>query len=106
MTTRLRTLLGTVGPEPTLEVDADLRPEGRNGPLVRSFEDPARPGFFVPSSAGTNDEKSHALMLSARVAGCEGHSQRLRYGHFGARRPHLGPRRSGDLEARYRPRRD
>ena len=35
---RLRSLLGTVGPEPTLEVDADLRPEGRNGPLVRSFD--------------------------------------------------------------------
>lgn len=36
--TRLRALLGSVGPEPTLEVDADLRPEGRNGPLVRSFD--------------------------------------------------------------------
>ncbi|RMI05052.1 bifunctional [glutamine synthetase] adenylyltransferase/[glutamine synthetase]-adenylyl-L-tyrosine phosphorylase, partial [Cellulomonas triticagri] len=36
--TRLRALLGAVGPEPTLEVDADLRPEGRNGPLVRSFD--------------------------------------------------------------------
>src|SRR5690606_40153420 len=28
----------SVGPEPGLPVDADLRPEGRNGPLVRSFE--------------------------------------------------------------------
>jgi glutamate-ammonia-ligase adenylyltransferase len=36
--TRLRALLGAVGPEPVLEVDADLRPEGRNGPLVRSFD--------------------------------------------------------------------
>lgn len=36
--TRLRALLGAVGPEPALEVDADLRPEGRNGPLVRSFD--------------------------------------------------------------------
>ncbi|MFB9954151.1 bifunctional [glutamine synthetase] adenylyltransferase/[glutamine synthetase]-adenylyl-L-tyrosine phosphorylase [Cellulomonas denverensis] len=36
--TRLRSLLGAVGPEPALEVDADLRPEGRNGPLVRSFD--------------------------------------------------------------------
>ena len=26
--TTLRTLLATVGPQPTLEVDADLRPEG------------------------------------------------------------------------------
>jgi glutamate-ammonia-ligase adenylyltransferase len=36
--TRLRSLLGAVGPEPALEVDADLRPEGRGGPLVRSFD--------------------------------------------------------------------
>jgi len=34
---RLRSLLGSTGPEPALEVDADLRPEGRNGPLVRSL---------------------------------------------------------------------
>ncbi len=36
--TRLRALLGSVGPEPVLEVDAGLRPEGRNGPLVRTFD--------------------------------------------------------------------
>ncbi|WP_369374392.1 bifunctional [glutamine synthetase] adenylyltransferase/[glutamine synthetase]-adenylyl-L-tyrosine phosphorylase [Promicromonospora sp. Populi] len=34
----LRRILSAVGPEPALPVDADLRPEGRNGPLVRSFE--------------------------------------------------------------------
>ncbi|TQK75862.1 glutamate-ammonia-ligase adenylyltransferase [Rarobacter incanus] len=34
---RVGTLLGKHGTEPTLEVDVDLRPEGRNGPLVRSF---------------------------------------------------------------------
>ncbi|MBU4216063.1 MAG: bifunctional [glutamine synthetase] adenylyltransferase/[glutamine synthetase]-adenylyl-L-tyrosine phosphorylase [Actinobacteria bacterium] len=36
--TRLRALLGDVGAEPPLAVDADLRPEGRNGPLVRSLD--------------------------------------------------------------------
>ncbi|OJV76463.1 MAG: bifunctional glutamine-synthetase adenylyltransferase/deadenyltransferase [Cellulomonas sp. 73-92] len=36
--TLLRSLLGSVGPEPALAVDADLRPEGRNGPLVRSLD--------------------------------------------------------------------
>lgn len=35
--TRLRALLGGTGQEPPLEVDADLRPEGRNGPLVRTL---------------------------------------------------------------------
>ncbi len=34
----LRRMLGSPGPEPALSVDADLRPEGRNGPLVRTFD--------------------------------------------------------------------
>ncbi|MFI2365355.1 bifunctional [glutamine synthetase] adenylyltransferase/[glutamine synthetase]-adenylyl-L-tyrosine phosphorylase [Promicromonospora sp. NPDC019610] len=34
----MRRILTAVGPEPGLPVDADLRPEGRNGPLVRSFQ--------------------------------------------------------------------
>ena len=31
-------LLSAAGPEPALTLDADLRPEGKNGPLVRSIE--------------------------------------------------------------------
>ncbi|MDN4472623.1 bifunctional [glutamine synthetase] adenylyltransferase/[glutamine synthetase]-adenylyl-L-tyrosine phosphorylase [Demequina zhanjiangensis] len=38
LATVLRNLLQKVGPQPSLEIDADLRPEGRNGPLARSFE--------------------------------------------------------------------
>lgn len=34
---RLRSLLAAPAPDPPLEVDADLRPEGRQGPLVRSL---------------------------------------------------------------------
>ncbi|HET7397067.1 MAG TPA: bifunctional [glutamine synthetase] adenylyltransferase/[glutamine synthetase]-adenylyl-L-tyrosine phosphorylase [Intrasporangium sp.] len=33
----LKKLLAGAGPEPQLTVDADLRPEGKNGPLVRSL---------------------------------------------------------------------
>jgi glutamate-ammonia-ligase adenylyltransferase len=33
----LRRLLGGNGPDPQLGLDADLRPEGKNGPLVRSL---------------------------------------------------------------------
>jgi len=33
----LRRLMGSPGPDPGLSVDADLRPEGRQGPLVRSM---------------------------------------------------------------------
>lgn len=34
----LRRLLATAGSDPVLEVDADLRPEGRQGPLVRTLD--------------------------------------------------------------------
>ena len=34
----LRRLLASAGPDPALEIDADLRPEGRQGPLVRSLD--------------------------------------------------------------------
>jgi glutamate-ammonia-ligase adenylyltransferase len=34
----VRRLLSLPGPDPALEVDADLRPEGRQGPLVRSLD--------------------------------------------------------------------
>jgi glutamate-ammonia-ligase adenylyltransferase len=34
---RVRTLLGSPSDDPPLDVDANLRPEGRNGPLVRTL---------------------------------------------------------------------
>ncbi len=34
----VRKILGAPSPDPALLVDADLRPEGRNGPLVRTLE--------------------------------------------------------------------
>ena len=36
---RLRTLLMQPSIDPPLEIDADLRPEGKNGPLVRNLRD-------------------------------------------------------------------
>ncbi|MGQ0483253.1 MAG: bifunctional [glutamine synthetase] adenylyltransferase/[glutamine synthetase]-adenylyl-L-tyrosine phosphorylase [Pseudonocardia sp.] len=35
---QVRGLLGAPSPDPPLEVDADLRPEGRSGPLVRTLD--------------------------------------------------------------------
>lgn len=35
---RVRTLLGAPSADPPLEVDVDLRPEGRSGPLVRTLD--------------------------------------------------------------------
>ncbi|MFO6451081.1 MULTISPECIES: bifunctional [glutamine synthetase] adenylyltransferase/[glutamine synthetase]-adenylyl-L-tyrosine phosphorylase [unclassified Aeromicrobium] len=34
----IRQMLGAAGADPALEIDAGLRPEGKNGPLVRTFE--------------------------------------------------------------------
>jgi glutamate-ammonia-ligase adenylyltransferase len=62
--TRLRSLLGSVGPEPVLEVDADLRPEGRTGPLVRSFDSYAE--YYARWSLVW---ESQALLRARPVAG-------------------------------------
>jgi len=62
--TRLRALLGAVGPEPELEVDADLRPEGRNGPLVRSFD-----AYAEYYSRWSLVWESQALLRARPVAG-------------------------------------
>src|SRR5690625_4603597 len=39
---QLRSLLGATGAEPALPVDADLRPEGRQGPMVRTLRSEER----------------------------------------------------------------
>jgi glutamate-ammonia-ligase adenylyltransferase len=62
--TRLRSLLGSVGPEPALEVDADLRPEGRTGLLVRSFD--AYAEYYARWSVVW---ESQALLRARPVAG-------------------------------------
>ncbi|WP_372595140.1 bifunctional [glutamine synthetase] adenylyltransferase/[glutamine synthetase]-adenylyl-L-tyrosine phosphorylase [Actinotalea sp.] len=62
--TRVRALLGEVGAEPVLEVDADLRPEGRNGPLVRTLGSFAE--YYGRWSAPW---ESQALLRARPVAG-------------------------------------
>lgn len=66
VTTTLRTLLGSVGPEPALEVDADLRPEGRNGPMVRSFD-----SYAEYYDRWSSPWESQALLRARPVAGDE-----------------------------------
>ncbi|MBO9553982.1 bifunctional [glutamine synthetase] adenylyltransferase/[glutamine synthetase]-adenylyl-L-tyrosine phosphorylase [Cellulomonas sp.] len=62
--TEIRSLLGAVGPEPVLAVDADLRPEGRNGPLVRTFDSYAE--YYARWSSPW---ESQALLRARPVAG-------------------------------------
>ncbi|MGD8201854.1 bifunctional [glutamine synthetase] adenylyltransferase/[glutamine synthetase]-adenylyl-L-tyrosine phosphorylase [Ornithinimicrobium sp. W1679] len=59
-------LSGRAGPDPALELDADLRPEGRSGPLVRTLESYAT--YYARWSAGW---ESQALLRARPVAGDE-----------------------------------
>nr|WP_192796756.1 bifunctional [glutamine synthetase] adenylyltransferase/[glutamine synthetase]-adenylyl-L-tyrosine phosphorylase [Serinicoccus kebangsaanensis] len=60
----LRKGLSGPGPDPVLELDADLRPEGKGGPLVRSLE--AYRAYYERWSAGW---ESQALLRARPVAG-------------------------------------
>lgn len=61
---RLRTLLAAPAPDPPLGVDADLRPEGRQGPLVRSLA--AYQQYYARWSRGW---EAQALLRARFVAG-------------------------------------
>ncbi len=63
-TTTLRTLLSDPGTEPALALDFDLRPEGRNGPLVRSLDSYAK--YYANWSAPW---ESQALLRARVVTG-------------------------------------
>ncbi|MFJ4090259.1 bifunctional [glutamine synthetase] adenylyltransferase/[glutamine synthetase]-adenylyl-L-tyrosine phosphorylase [Kitasatospora sp. NPDC089913] len=60
----LRTLLAAPSTEPPLEVDADLRPEGRNGPLVRSLA-----SYEAYYRRWSHAWESQALLRAEPVAG-------------------------------------
>lgn len=60
----LRKGLAGHGPDPTLELDAGLRPEGRAGPLVRSLD--SYQAYYARWSAGW---ESQALLRARVVAG-------------------------------------
>ena len=68
----LRRLLGRPGPEPPLDVDADLRPEGRNGPLVRSLDSYAQ--YYARWSSPW---EAQALTRAVPVAGDEDLAERF-----------------------------
>jgi glutamate-ammonia-ligase adenylyltransferase len=62
--TRLRAILSATGPEPSLDVDADLRPEGRNGPLVRTLA-----SYAEYYQRWSSPWESQALLRARPVAG-------------------------------------
>ena len=60
----IRKHLGSTGPDPALEVDASLRPEGKAGPLVRTLESYA--AYYDRWSEGW---EAQALLRATPIAG-------------------------------------
>lgn len=60
----LRRLLGSAGPDPQLGLDADLRPEGKSGPLVRSLG-----SYRTYYERWSLTWESQALLRAAPIAG-------------------------------------
>lgn len=60
----LRRLLASAGPDPQLGLDADLRPEGKSGPLVRSLA-----SYRAYYSRWSLTWESQALLRAAPLAG-------------------------------------
>ena len=60
----LKRLLGAAGPDPQLVIDADLRPEGKSGPLVRSLA-----GYAAYYERWSLTWEVQALLRAAPVAG-------------------------------------
>jgi [glutamine synthetase] adenylyltransferase / [glutamine synthetase]-adenylyl-L-tyrosine phosphorylase len=61
---RVRALLGTPSADPPLEVDANLRPEGRSGPLVRTLA-----SYAAYYAQWAQPWEIQALLRAHRVAG-------------------------------------
>ena len=68
----LRSLLMAPSPDPELVIDADLRPEGKSGPLVRSFD--SFVGYYERWSSGW---ETQALLRAAICAGDQGLAQKF-----------------------------
>ena len=62
--TELRTLLQTPSTDPPLQIDADLRPEGRQGPLVRTLA-----SYAAYYQRWSNTWEAQALLRAAPVGG-------------------------------------
>ncbi|MEJ7633310.1 bifunctional [glutamine synthetase] adenylyltransferase/[glutamine synthetase]-adenylyl-L-tyrosine phosphorylase [Aeromicrobium sp.] len=68
----LRKMLSAPGDDPALEVDAELRPEGRNGPLVRTFA--AYQAYYEKWSAVW---EAQALLRASATVGDPGLNERF-----------------------------
>ncbi len=70
--TELRRLLGAPGSDPPLGLDADLRPEGKSGPMVRSLA-----SYAAYYERWSQTWEAQALLRARVVAGDEGLAERF-----------------------------
>ena len=70
--TELRRLLGGAGSDPPLGLDADLRPEGKSGPMVRSLD-----SYAAYYERWSQTWEAQALLRARVVAGDEGLAERF-----------------------------
>src|SRR5699024_4899521 len=68
----LRRLLGAAGSDPPLGLDADLRPEGRNGPMIRSLT-----SYAAYYERWSETWEAQALLRARPVAGDEELAERF-----------------------------
>ena len=85
---RLRSLLSAPGPDPALEIDVDLRPEGKGGALVRTLS-----SYLAYYDRWSSTWESQALIRAAYGAGDEEVVRRLLDHIDRLRRPDGGPTR-------------
>ena len=90
--TELRTLLQTPSTDPPLQIDADLRPEGRQGPLVRTLA-----SYAAYYRRWSGSWEAQALLRAAPVAGDTDLGERFIATIDPLRYPESGP---GDAEVR------
>jgi glutamate-ammonia-ligase adenylyltransferase len=64
ITTELRSVLAKAGPDPSVDIDIDLRPEGKNGPMVRSLS-----SFRAYYERWSSTWEAQALVRAAHGAG-------------------------------------
>ncbi|WP_141012992.1 bifunctional [glutamine synthetase] adenylyltransferase/[glutamine synthetase]-adenylyl-L-tyrosine phosphorylase [Nocardioides sambongensis] len=69
---QVRSMLGAPGPDPALVVDADLRPEGRQGPLVRTLD-----SYAAYYAKWSKVWEAQALLRADAVVGDEGLRRRF-----------------------------
>ncbi|MBK8447540.1 MAG: bifunctional [glutamine synthetase] adenylyltransferase/[glutamine synthetase]-adenylyl-L-tyrosine phosphorylase [Micropruina sp.] len=70
--TELRAALAKAGPDPSLDIDIDLRPEGKNGPMVRSLS-----SFRAYYERWSSTWEMQMLLRAAHGAGDQGLSGEL-----------------------------